>query len=56
MYSIEMFDDSTMGYVVIYSSDNGNLIVPMYNYFTKKYTGFLFRCVVEIQSNEAMLC
>lgn len=55
MYNILVFDDITMNFCLVYSSDNLKVIISMYNYYRKKFEDSYIKVVQEIQSNDILL-
>lgn len=55
MYNILVFDELTMNFCLVYSSDSLKVIISMYNYYRKKFEDSYIKVVQEIQSNDIFL-
>lgn len=55
MYNILVFDDITMNFCLVYTSDSLKVIISMYNYYRKKFEDSYIKVVQEIQSNDILL-
>ena len=56
MYSIQMYDESSLSWTDIYYTSDNNIVLYMYYKLKKKYKNYFIRVVEVLQSNEVELC